>query len=75
MNLRGMERSSRLTFLVVLVATVTASDKALGILVPNAEAARQWMDRGARFVLIVVDALLGPACRGYLQTVRGGKTQ
>ena len=58
-----------------IVATVTASDKALGILVPNAEAARQWMDRGARFVLIVVDALLGPACRGYLQTVRGGKTQ
>ncbi|MFN0088447.1 MAG: HpcH/HpaI aldolase family protein [Blastocatellia bacterium] len=55
-----------------IIETVNASDKALGILVPNADAAMQWMDRGARFVLIVVDALLGPACRNYLQTVRGG---
>lgn len=54
-----------------IVSTVTASDKALGILVPNAEAARQWQARGARFVLVVMDALLGPACRSFLQTVRG----
>ncbi|MGH9844556.1 MAG: HpcH/HpaI aldolase family protein [Blastocatellia bacterium] len=53
-----------------IIEIVTASDKALGILVPNADAARQWMDRGARFVLIVMDALLGPACRNYLNTVR-----
>jgi 4-hydroxy-2-oxoheptanedioate aldolase len=53
-----------------IAEVVTASDKALGILVPNAEAAKQWLDRGARFVLIVVDALLGPACRNYLNTVR-----
>jgi 4-hydroxy-2-oxoheptanedioate aldolase len=54
-----------------IISIVTASDKALGILVPNAEAARQWQARGARFVLVVMDALLGPACRGFLQTVRG----
>jgi 4-hydroxy-2-oxoheptanedioate aldolase len=54
-----------------IIEVVTASDKALGILVPNADAARQWMGRGARFILIVVDALLGPACRSYLSTVRG----
>lgn len=53
-----------------IISVVTASDKALGILVPNAEAARQWQARGARFVLVVMDALLGPACRGFLQTVR-----
>lgn len=53
-----------------IVSLVTASDKALGILVPNAEAARQWQARGARFVMIVMDALLGPACRGFLQMVR-----
>lgn len=53
-----------------IIEVVTASDKALGILVPNAEAARQWMGRGARFILIVVDALLGPACRTYLNTLR-----
>ena len=38
---------------------------------PNADAARQWVERGAQFVLVVVDALLGPACRNYLATVRG----
>lgn len=54
-----------------IVEIVKASDKALGILVPNADAARQWVDRGAQFVLVVVDALLGPACRNYLATVRG----
>lgn len=54
-----------------ITSIVTASDKALGILVPNAEAARQWQARGARFVLVVMDALLGPACRGFLQTARG----
>jgi 4-hydroxy-2-oxoheptanedioate aldolase len=55
-----------------IIEVVNGSDKALGILVPNAEAALQWVDRGARFVLVVVDALLGPACRGYLKTVREG---
>lgn len=54
-----------------IISIVTASDKALGILVPNAEAAKQWQARGARFVLVVMDALLGPACRGFLQTARG----
>jgi 4-hydroxy-2-oxoheptanedioate aldolase len=53
-----------------IAEVVGTSDKALGILVPNADAAKQWMARGARFVLIVVDALLGPACRNYLNTVR-----
>ena len=54
-----------------IISIVTASDKALGILVPNAEAARQWQARGARFVLVVMDALLGPACRSFLQSARG----
>lgn len=54
-----------------IISIVTASDKALGILVPNAEAAKQWQARGARFVLVVMDTLLGPACRGFLQTARG----
>src|SRR5262249_29942831 len=49
---------------------VGASDKSLGILVPNADAATQWVNRGARFILIVFEALLGPACRNYLNVVR-----
>lgn len=53
-----------------IIDGVRGSDKAVGILVPNAEAARQWVERGAQFVIIVIDALLGPACRTFLSTVR-----
>jgi 4-hydroxy-2-oxoheptanedioate aldolase len=51
-------------------ALVTASDKALGTLVPNLEAARQWQERGARYLMITMEALLGPACRNFLQAAR-----
>ncbi len=49
---------------------VLSSDKALGILVGNADAAIEWKQRGARYMMIVVEALLGPAVRGFLKTVR-----
>ena len=49
---------------------VNASDKVLGTLVPNLEVARQWQERGARYMMITMEALLGPACRGFLQAVR-----
>lgn len=50
---------------------VRDSDKALGIMVQNAEGARQWRERGARYITINFESLLAPAMRGYLQTVRG----
>ncbi len=49
---------------------VNASDKVLGTLVPNLEVARQWQERGARYMMITMEALLGPACRSFLQAVR-----
>ncbi len=49
---------------------VNASDKVLGTLVPNLEVARQWQARGARYIMITMEALLGPACRGFLQAVK-----
>lgn len=49
---------------------VGASDKALGTLVPNLEVARQWQERGARYMMITMEALLGPACRNFLQAAR-----
>ena len=49
---------------------VTASDKVLGTLVPNLDVARQWQERGARYMMITMEDLLGPACRNFLQTVR-----
>lgn len=53
-----------------ITSAVLATDKALGIMVPNAEAARQWQERGARYIMIVLEAVLGPAVRGFLKTVR-----
>ncbi len=56
-----------------IIEIVKESDKALGILVPNVQAAQQWQERGARYILIVLEAILGPACRGFLQAAREGK--
>lgn len=53
-----------------IVDIVTASGPALGTLVPNAEAARQWLDWGARYLAISLEALAGPACREFLEDVR-----
>jgi 4-hydroxy-2-oxoheptanedioate aldolase len=54
-----------------IVDAVTASSVALGIMVFSAEAARQWRERGARYITIGLDTLLGPAAKGYLGAVRG----
>jgi 4-hydroxy-2-oxoheptanedioate aldolase len=53
-----------------IVSAVTKTDKALGILVPNAEAALEWQAKGARYIMVVMEALLAPAVRGFLKTVR-----
>ena len=53
-----------------IINLVNASDKALGTLVPNLEVARQWQERGARYLMITMEALLGPACRNFLQAAR-----
>ncbi len=51
---------------------VKGTDKALGIMVTNADGARQWKERGARYITIGLESLLAPAMRGYVQNVRGG---
>ena len=45
---------------------LSGSSAALGIMVPNAEAARMWRDRGARYIAIGLESVLNPACRAYL---------
>jgi 4-hydroxy-2-oxoheptanedioate aldolase len=55
-----------------IISAVTQTDKALGILVPTVEAALQWQTKGARYIMIVMEALLGPAVRGFLKTARQG---
>jgi 4-hydroxy-2-oxoheptanedioate aldolase len=53
-----------------IVLAVSKSPAALGIMVPNAAAARQWRERGARYVAIGMENILAPAAREYLKTVR-----
>jgi 4-hydroxy-2-oxoheptanedioate aldolase len=55
-----------------VISAVTQTDKALGILVPTVEAALQWQTKGARYIMIVMEALLGPAVRSFLKTTRNG---
>lgn len=53
-----------------VIEAVNGTDKALGIMVTNADGARQWQERGARYITIGLESLLAPAMRGYLQGVR-----
>ena len=53
-----------------IIRAVSKSSAALGIMVPNAAAARQWHERGARYIAIGLEAVLAPAAREYLKTVR-----
>ncbi len=54
-----------------IISAVTKTDKALGVLVPNVEAALQWQSRGVRYIMVVMEAILAPAVRGFLKTARG----
>ena len=49
---------------------VKGSDAALGIMVKDAEGARLWRERGARYIAIGLESLLSPAVRDYLKAVR-----
>ena len=53
-----------------IVDTVAPTGLALGIMVRNAEAARQWCDRGARYITIGLEDLMNPSCRNYLKNAR-----
>lgn len=54
-----------------IVEVVAKSNKTLGIMVTNAQAAHQWRERGARYITIGFESLLTPAVREYLKTVHG----
>lgn len=53
-----------------IVDGVAQSKAALGVMVGNASAARQWRERGARYIAIGLEGLLVPAARDYLNAVR-----
>jgi 4-hydroxy-2-oxoheptanedioate aldolase len=49
---------------------VLASPSVLGIMVNNVEGAIAWRKRGARYIMIVLEAVIGPAIRSFLNTAR-----
>ncbi|MDQ1471611.1 MAG: 4-hydroxy-2-oxoheptanedioate aldolase [Bryobacterales bacterium] len=53
-----------------IIAIVEKSDKALGVLAANTEASLEWRAKGARYIMSVFEAIMGPAIRQYLKTVR-----
>jgi 4-hydroxy-2-oxoheptanedioate aldolase len=53
-----------------ILQVVLPSNKALGIMVGNANAAREWKQRGARYITITLDSVACPAVRAYLSTCR-----
>ncbi len=55
-----------------IVEIVAGTNLALGIMVPNAQAAQQWQQRGARYITIGFESLLMPAVHHYLTTMRTG---
>jgi len=55
-----------------IISAVKKTDKALGVLVPNIEAALEWQRKGARYIVVVMEAILAPAVRGFLKTIRAG---
>jgi len=50
---------------------VLPSRAALGIMVGNPAAARQWRERGARYIAVGLETLLTASARDYLQGARG----
>jgi len=50
--------------------SVASSKAALGVMVGSAAGARQWRDRGARYIAVGLESLWTPAAREYLATVR-----
>ncbi len=47
------------------------TEVAIGTIAKDAAAARQWRERGARYLVITLESVLGPACREYLKAARG----
>jgi 4-hydroxy-2-oxoheptanedioate aldolase len=49
------------------IEALSGSAVAMGVMVSNADAARNWRERGARYIAVGLEGLLGPACRTYLK--------
>lgn len=53
-----------------VAAAVAPTPAALGIMSHTAAEARQWRERGARYITVTLEAVLNPAAREFLKTAR-----
>lgn len=53
-----------------IVDIVGATDLALGVMATGAASAREWQQRGARYITVGLETVLTPAARAYLEAVR-----
>lgn len=53
-----------------IIEAVKPSPAAPGILVQDAAGAHEWREHGMRFILTTLEAIMIPAVRDYLNTVR-----
>lgn len=54
-----------------IARAVAGSDAALGVLVGDEDGARAWTERGARYVAVTVEAMIGSRSRAFLAALRG----
>ena len=66
-----MQHPKMLKTLDRIVRIVAGSDKALATMVANAEAARQWVKRGAQYITVGCESMLKQGCAAYLESARG----
>ena len=53
-----------------IVDAVAPSHCALGIMVNSSAAAREWQERGVRYITTTFESLVAPASRSYLRGAR-----
>ena len=67
----GLPQHPRVLQAIDRIVQVTLQSKcALGVMVSDAASARQWRQRGAKFIATTFEAVLGPAMRSYLHDAR-----
>ena len=58
-----------------IVSIVGKTDIAWGVLASTTESSLEWRAKGARYLLCVFEAVMGPAIRSYLKTIREGDSR
>jgi len=53
-----------------IAETVARSEAALGLMVRNPESAREWQKKGAQYIAISIESVVGPAVKRYLQEAK-----